>query len=199
IRVYDAALRPGESFAVGETRLRVVPGEGEREVPLHPGYELHGLIGCSAQMRAVIAQVEKLASSPYTVLVQGETGVGKSAVAAALHHAGPRAEAPLVVVDGGALPRTLVEAELFGHEKGAFTGAIASVAGAFERAHGGTLFLDEIGELSIDLQPKLLRALEERKVRRVGGSQDLPFDLRVLAATNRDLETEVGQGTFRQD
>src|SRR5207245_2868262 len=121
-------------------------------------------------------------------------GTGKERVAEALHLASRRAAGPLVVVDCGALPHTLIEAELFGHERGAFTGAIASVAGAFERAHGGTLFLDEVGELPLELQPKLLRALESRTVKRLGGAKPISVDVRVVSATNRDLGLEVAAG-----
>jgi DNA-binding NtrC family response regulator len=150
-------------------------------------------------MRRLFALFTRLAPTELTLTLLGETGTGKDVLAHAVHAASPRAAQPFVVFDCGAVAPTLIESELFGHERGAFTGAVAARQGAFERAHGGTLFLDEIGELSIDLQPKLLRALEQRKVRRVGGSHDVPFDLRVLAATNRDLESEVGRGTFRQD
>jgi DNA-binding NtrC family response regulator len=156
-------------------------------------------VGTSGAMRRLFALLTRLAPTELTVTLIGETGTGKDVLAHALHGASPRAAQPFVVFDCGAVAPTLIESELFGHEKGAFTGAVAARQGAFERAHGGTLFLDEIGELSIDLQPKLLRALEQRKIRRVGGAQDVPFDLRVLAATNRDLESEVGQGKFRQD
>ena len=134
-----------------------------------------------------------------TVLVQGETGTGKERVAEALHLAGRRAPKPLVVVDCGAMPSTMIESELFGHERGAFTGAVASVPGAFERAHGGTLFLDEIGELPLELQPKLLRALGEHEIRRVGGKRTRKIDVRVVAATNRDLRRQVNAGHFRAD
>jgi two-component system, NtrC family, response regulator HydG len=120
-------------------------------------------------------------------------------LACAVHEASARRSGPFVVFDCGAVTPTLIESALFGHEKGAFTGAGATVAGAFERAHGGTLFFDEIGELSLELQPKLLRALEQRKIQRVGSTTELPVDVRILAATNRDLEAEVAQGRFRQD
>src|SRR5207244_3633428 len=128
----------------------------------------------------------------------GETGSGKECVAEALHLSGRRAQAPLVIVDCGSLPPTLIESELFGHERGAFTGATAQFKGAFERAHGGTLFLDEIGELPLDLQPKLLRAIESRTVRRLGGGRELSVDARLVAATNRDLAMEVQRGRFRE-
>ncbi|MGZ3425998.1 MAG: sigma-54 interaction domain-containing protein, partial [Polyangia bacterium] len=150
-------------------------------------------------IRALTARLAALAGGDTTVLVQGETGTGKERVAEALHLAGRRAPKPLVVVDCGAMPATMIESELFGHERGAFTGAVASVPGAFERAHGGTLFLDEIGELPLELQPKLLRALESRVVRRLGGAKTIPVDVRVVSATNRDLMLEVAAGRFRED
>jgi DNA-binding NtrC family response regulator len=150
-------------------------------------------------MRRLFAVAGRVAASDVTVLIQGETGTGKDARAEALHHASPRAAGPLVVVDCGAVPPSLFESELFGHERGAFTGADRARAGAFEEADGGTLFLDEIGELPLPLQPKLLRVLEAREVRRIGGAQPRKVDVRVIAATNRDLREEVNRGTFRQD
>jgi DNA-binding NtrC family response regulator len=133
------------------------------------------------------------------VLLEGETGTGKSLLAEALHEAGTRRGAPFMVLDCGAIPPTLIESELFGHEKGAFTGAAAARRGIFEAAAGGTVFLDEIGELPLDMQPRLLRALEDRQVRRVGGNDQIKLDVRVLAATNRDLRQEVNRGRFRSD
>jgi two-component system, NtrC family, nitrogen regulation response regulator GlnG len=133
------------------------------------------------------------------VLIHGETGVGKELVAEALVQASPRAEGPLVVVDCSALAPSLIESELFGHEKGAFTGAVNQRVGAFERANGGTIFLDEVGELPLELQPRLLRALERREVQRLGGKGPVSVDVRVLAATHRPLEEEVNAGRFRAD
>ena len=133
------------------------------------------------------------------MLIEGETGTGKSLLAEAVHQQSRRAAGPFVVVDCGAIPATLIESELFGHEKGAFTGATQARVGHFEAAGGGTIFLDEIGELPLELQPKLLRVLEERVVRRVGGRDPLRVDVRVIAATNRDLRQEVNRGTFRPD
>src|SRR5262249_24590836 len=134
-----------------------------------------------------------------TVLLEGESGTGKEVMASAIHAESPRKDGPFVVVDCGAIPENLVESELFGHEKGAFTGAIAAHEGAFERAHGGTISLDEVGELPLDAQPKLLRALEARAVRRVGGKNPIAFDARVVAATNRRLKEAVRCKEFRQD
>jgi DNA-binding NtrC family response regulator len=150
-------------------------------------------------MRELFARLEKLARSDTTVLVTGETGVGKELVAEALHETGTRAAGPFVVVDCGSIPPNLIESELFGHERGAFTGATAAYAGAFERAHQGTVFLDEIGELPLAMQPKLLRVLERKEVRRVGGTKTIEVDIRVVAATNRDLGVEVNRGRFRED
>jgi DNA-binding NtrC family response regulator len=198
-RVFDAVVPAGQVVALGDTRVRVVPRDELVEVPLHPRTEFHGLVGRSHAMRALVASVERLAASDATVLIQGETGTGKELVAEALHSAGPHAAGPLVIVDCGSVPAGLIEAELFGYEKGAFTGAEARTPGAFERAHGGTLFLDEVGELPYEQQPKLLRALESREVRRLGGDRRIPTKVRVVAATNRDLALEVTRGRFRED
>jgi DNA-binding NtrC family response regulator len=157
------------------------------------------MVGGSAVMRAVFAILERAAPTAATILLEGETGTGKGAAAESIHRASDRAEKPFVVVDCSAIPATLLESELFGHEKGAFTGAAARRVGAFEEADGGTIFLDELGELPLDLQPKLLRALEERAIRRVGSNLHRPVDLRVIAATNRDLRSEVNAGRFRAD
>jgi transcriptional regulator with GAF, ATPase, and Fis domain len=198
-RIHEAVLPPGESITVGETRIRAVPIDEIVDVPLHEQDHFHGIVGRSAMIRALTAQVERLAQTDTTILVEGETGVGKECVAEALHLAGPRASGPLVIVDCGSLPPNLIEAELFGHERGAFTGAVQRNAGAFERAHGGTIFLDEIGELPLELQPTLLRVLESRKVRRIGGDRSIGVNVRVVAATNRDLAVEVTRGRFRED
>jgi len=211
IAVKEVVLSSGTEIKIGKTTLRFeMGGEAGRlgrlaHDPVRDE-ELAGVpssfgtaIGASAAMRRLFALLTRLAPTELTVTLIGETGTGKDVLAHAIHAASARSARPFVVFDCGAVAPTLIESELFGHEKGSFTGATAARQGAFERAHGGTLFLDEIGELSIDLQPKLLRALEQRKIRRVGGSQDVPFDLRVIAATNRDLEVEVGRGMFRQD
>jgi DNA-binding NtrC family response regulator len=157
------------------------------------------LVASSAAMHQVFDLVERLARTDVTVTLIGETGTGKDVIAHAIHERGQQPDGPFVVFDCGAVAPNLMESELLGHERGAFTGAMNMHEGAFERANGGTLFLDEIGELPLDLQPRLLRALENRKVRRVGGKQDRPIDVRVVAATNRDLRNEVSAGRFRQD
>ncbi|AKU90302.1 sigma-54-dependent transcriptional regulator [Vulgatibacter incomptus] len=158
-----------------------------------------GILGKSAAMRELFALLDKVAPSRTTVLVTGESGVGKELVARALHEKGGRAAGPFVAVNCGAIPEGLIESELFGHEKGAFTGAVAAKPGLFSEASGGTLFLDEIGELPLAVQVKLLRALQQRVVRPVGGLRDVEIDVRIVAATNRDLEQEVREGRFRED
>jgi len=150
-------------------------------------------------MREIFGLLERLAPSDATVLLGGETGTGKDAMARAIHEASKRKDRPFIIVDCGAVVANLIESELFGHEKGAFTGASERRRGAFELADGGTLFLDEIGELPLDLQPKLLRALEARSFRRVGGNTELSVDIRVIAATKRNLSVEVDRGKFRED
>jgi two-component system response regulator HydG len=157
------------------------------------------LVACSPAMQRVAELVERVARADSTVLVTGETGTGKELVAQAIHFGGPRAARPFVIFNGAALPAALAESELFGHERGAFTGAVASRRGRFEEADGGTLALDEVGDMPADLQAKLLRVLEERRVRRVGGSRDVGVDVRILALTNRDLAEDVRAGRFRED
>jgi transcriptional regulator with PAS, ATPase and Fis domain len=150
-------------------------------------------------MQNVLGTLNRLAPTEITITLVGETGTGKDVLAHAIHEHSARRDAPFVVFDCGAVAANLAESELFGHERGSFTGATGAHAGAFERAHTGTLFLDEIGELPMELQPRLLRALENRGVRRVGGTQYRPVDLRVIAATNRDLPMRVAERTFRED
>jgi DNA-binding NtrC family response regulator len=165
------------------------PDEGDREV----------IVGSSPEMLGVFKAVARAAHSDATVLVLGESGTGKELVARVLHAQSPRARKPFVAINCAAIPENLLESELFGHEKGAFTGAIGRRIGRFERASGGTLFLDEIGDMSIALQSKILRALQEREIERVGGAATVPIDVRVIAATNKDLAAAVAAGEFRED
>ena len=154
------------------------------------------LLGKSRAMQKVFELIGKIHSTKTSVLITGESGTGKELVARAIHTEGTRADKPFVAVNCGAIPEELMESELFGHKRGAFTGAVADTRGLFRDADGGTLFLDEIGELSLGLQVKLLRALQERKIKPVGGSDEIEVDVRVIAATNRDLEAEVARGGF---
>jgi DNA-binding NtrC family response regulator len=156
-------------------------------------------LGVSPAMRELFSVLQKVSQKDLTILLEGESGTGKERIAEAIHLESPRKKARFVVFDCAAVPASLMESELFGHEKGAFTGADARRIGRFEEAEGGTLFLDELGELPLELQPKLLRVLERREVRRVGGTQVIPVDVRVVAATNRDLPREVNRGAFRED
>lgn len=157
------------------------------------------IIGENSGLKQVIAQVKRVAVTNATVLIHGESGTGKELIAQAVHNYSSRANAPFIAINCGAIPLSLMESELFGHEKGAFTDAKEAQAGTFERATGGTLFLDEIGELPMDAQVKLLRVLEEKKITRIGGKKSIPVDVRIVAATNRKLEDEVQKGTFRLD
>jgi transcriptional regulator with GAF, ATPase, and Fis domain len=199
MRVADAFLPPGTPVTIGRTQL-VLTRLDDGAVPLYPGIHFGQVLGQTPVMRRLFAVLEQIAPSSATVLITGETGTGKEVVAEAIHAASPRRAGPFVVVDCGAIAETLFENELFGHERGAFTGASQNgMRGAFEHAHGGTLFLDEIGELPLALQPKLLRAVQTRQIRRIGGSRVIDCDVRVIAATNRDLAREVNRGTFRED
>jgi DNA-binding NtrC family response regulator len=198
IRVARAVVPPGTVLRVGDTTIRV--GDGAPvEIELHGGDALGGLIGRSPAMRRVMAQIDRAAQRDVSVLVNGESGTGKELVARALHDLGPRRARPFITVDCGALPPTLLASELFGHERGAFTGADRAHVGAFEAAAGGTIFLDEIGELQPAVQATLLGVLERRRVRRLGSRAELPVDVRVVCATHRDLRAEVNQGGFRLD
>ncbi len=199
-RVFDAELGPGVEVRLGATTLAVGVEKQRVRRPVYEGGERCGaMVGRSQAMQRLFATLERLAPSPEPVLIRGESGTGKELVARALHERGPRASAPFVVVDGGALSRTLAESELFGHARGAFTGAATARAGALERAHLGTLFIDEIGELPVELQPRLLRFLEEGTVQRLGESTRKQIQARVVCATHRPLEKMMNEGTFRED
>jgi DNA-binding NtrC family response regulator len=224
LAVHEVTLPSGVEIRVGTSILRFEQGgqAGQlgrlaraplREAELQEAAGFDPAIGVSPAMRRVFALLGRLAPTDLTVTLIGETGTGKDVLARAIHAHSPRAAQPFVVFDCGAVAPTLIESELFGHEKGSFTGAVSDRRGAFERAHRGTLFLDEIGELPLDLQPKLLRALEQRApggsasgspatgkgVRRVGGADDLAIDVRIVVATNRDLEDQVRKRAFRED
>jgi DNA-binding NtrC family response regulator len=198
-RVLRAILRPGDRVACGHTAIDVRAAAAPVRLALHAGDRLGDLVGRSVAMRLAFAEIAQAAVSDLPVLLQGETGTGKELAARALHATSGRASGPFVVFDCAATPESLVEAELFGREKGAYTGADATLPGALERASGGTLFFDEIGELRRELQPRLLRALEAREVRRLGGSREVPVDVRIVAATNRDLRAAAGRAEFRDD
>ncbi len=199
LRVVDAFLEPGTELTLGDSLVRFTALGGSARVPLWSETTFEGMVGRSTGMRRLFAEIDRVAGTDATVLVTGETGVGKERVAAALHARSPRAAGPFVTLDCGAVPRQLFEAQLFGYEQGAFTGAHRATAGVFEMATGGTLFLDEIGELPLELQSRLLRAVETRTVRRLGSSLPIECDVRLIAATNRDLGGEVNRGAFRSD
>ncbi len=202
---YDFVQKPfrtHELLALVEKALekRQIVGENRAlRATVAGSYRSGDLIGKSDAMKRVMEMVRRVAGARTSVLITGESGTGKEMVARALHDQSDRASGPFVVVNSGALPEALMESELFGHEKGAFTGAMARSEGLVRAAHEGTLFLDEIGELPPELQVKLLRVLQERRVRPVGGSKEVEVDIRVVAATNRDLEADVASGAFRQD
>jgi transcriptional regulator with GAF, ATPase, and Fis domain len=197
--VKEAYLRAGSVIRAGECELKFTPFEERIEILPSEKEALGEMVGKSPAMREIFGLVEKIAPTDATVLIEGETGTGKDMIARTLHQLSPRADKPFIVVDCGAVAGTLIESELFGHEKGAFTGAVAARQGAFELASGGTVFLDELGELSLDLQPKLLRVLEQRELRRVGSQKTIKVDIRVIAATRKDLRSEVEKGKFRED
>jgi transcriptional regulator with GAF, ATPase, and Fis domain len=199
LRVRDAWARPDSTIGLGQSTIVLRLLDGVIELPLSGRDRFGALLGRSVAMRRLFAVLERVAPADDTILIEGETGTGKELVAEAIHEESPRASGPFVVFDCSAISASLIESELFGHVRGAFTGAVAERAGAFEAADGGTLFLDEIGELPLDLQPKLLRALERREVRRIGQNTPRSVDVRIVAATNRTLAREVERGTFRED
>ena len=199
VGVERAWLKAGSIIELGQTRLRVDVHDDRVREPLASEERWGRALGKSPAMRRIFAILPRLAASDSTVLIEGETGTGKSLLAETLHDASGRRAAPFMVLDCSAIPPTLIESELFGHEKGAFTGAASARRGVFEAARGGTVFLDEVGELPLEMQPKLLRALEDRVVRPVGANESIRLDVRVIAATNRDLRKEVNRGRFRSD
>ena len=198
-RVTSAMVGPGTIVAIGDTELMVRVEPKGAVVPPSTSDQFGSAVGRSLAMRRVFGLLERAALGTATILLLGETGTGKDVLARSIHQVSPRARGPFEVLDCSAIAGSLIESELFGHEKGAFTGAIDSRPGVFERAHGGTVFLDEIGELPGPLQSRLLRVLESREVRRVGGSKSTRVDVRIIAATTRDLEQDALAGAFRED
>ena len=201
---YDFVTKPIESKTLGVIVARAVQHRRLREQirQLRAARDANQnsiIVGGSPAMRKVADLIERVGESDASVLIHGETGTGKELVARAVHNKSKRREGPFVAINCAAVPHSLLESELFGHARGAFTDAKATRVGLFQQANGGTLFLDEIGELPIDVQPKLLRALQERKVRPVGDNREIPYDARIVAATNRDLENEVHDKRFRED
>ncbi|MBI5537270.1 MAG: sigma 54-dependent Fis family transcriptional regulator [Deltaproteobacteria bacterium] len=198
VTVLDALLQGGETLQIGSTVLKVQQ-VAAFEVQLPKELCFGKLHGASPEMRRLYPLFQKLADSDLPVVVEGETGTGKEVLAEAIHEAGARAQGPFVVFDCTAVPSSLIEASLFGHERGAFTGAVAARRGLFEEAHGGTLFIDEIGDLELSLQAKLLRAVDKASIRRIGGAKWIDVDVRIISATRRDLDAEVAAGRFRDD
>ncbi|MCC7071941.1 MAG: sigma 54-interacting transcriptional regulator [Deltaproteobacteria bacterium] len=198
-RIREAYLRPGIVLRAGQVQLRFESLFKPLDVAPSLDERFGHLIGRSMKMRQIFTMLERVAKTDATVVIFGETGCGKSAVAQAIHDASPRRSGPFVTVDCGAIAENLIESELFGHEKGAFTGASSLRRGALERANGGTLFIDELVDLRLDLQPRLLRVLEEREVRRVGGNESIKLDVRIIAASRHDLWREVEAKRFRED
>ncbi|HMJ16742.1 MAG TPA: sigma 54-interacting transcriptional regulator [Polyangiaceae bacterium] len=199
VRLKEGEVRPGVSVRVGASAFRIESSGGTEFVPVSERTSFGELVGTSLEMRRVYAILERIAPTNSTLLVEGETGTGKDVVARSLHAASLRASGPFVPVDCGAIPENLIESELFGHVRGAFSGAVNDRRGVFEEAHGGTLFLDEIGEMPLVTQAKLLRAIETRSIRRVGGNSQRQIDVRIVAATNRSLAQSANEGTFRED
>ncbi len=199
-QVKEAFLRPGSLLEVGDVQLRFQPELKSLEVSPTQDDRLGDLVGKSLPMRQIFALIQRIAATDSTLLLIGETGCGKGAAARTIHKLSPRATGPLVVFDCAAVSENLIESELFGHERGAFTGAVAQRVGCLERSNGGTLFLDEIDDLPLELQPKLLRALEDREFRKLGNSATpQKLDARVIAASKKDLWAETKAGRFRED
>lgn len=199
-QIYDALLSPSATFEVGQSAIKLtLKQQDRREIAVNYSDPTGLLVGKHPKMRKLFSVIEKLSQRDIPVLLTGETGVGKTSVARAIHNQSKRANGPFVEVNCGALPAGLIESEFFGYAKGAFTGADKDRKGLFEQANGGTLFLDEIGELPLDLQPKLLSALEEGKLRPLGGEKSISFDVRLLTATHKALPDEIAEKRFRKD
>jgi DNA-binding NtrC family response regulator len=199
LRLGQVLIQGAQDLQIGESRLRLATVGEEEEIPILDSDRFGEVLGRSMAMRELFSQLASVAKKDVTVLLEGETGTGKELVAQEIHRHSARRDGPLIVVDCGAIPSNLIESELFGHLRGAFTSATSDRPGAFEEAHGGTILLDEVGELDLTHQPKLLRVLERRQVKRIGESRHRQVDVRVLAATNRDLQRCVNLGTFRAD
>ncbi|MBK7857007.1 MAG: sigma 54-interacting transcriptional regulator [Archangiaceae bacterium] len=199
VRVQAGYVRGGSMLQLGAAKVRFELLDQRHPVSVSEASEFGELVGGAPALRVAFRLLELAAKSDSTLIIEGETGTGKTRAAQAIHQNSARASAPFMVVDCGAMPASLLEAELFGHEKGAFTGATARRLGVFEEAKGGTVLLDEIGELPLELQPRLLRVLENREIRRLGQNQWTKVDVRILAATHRDLRSDVNSGKFRQD
>jgi transcriptional regulator with PAS, ATPase and Fis domain len=199
VRVKEAFLSSGTMIRAGKTEMKFAPLDEIFEIIPSKKTKFANLIGGSTAMRRIYSIIEKVGPTDVTALIEGESGTGKELIASAIHEKSKRNKKAFVVFDCSAVAENLIESELFGHEKGSFTGATGMRHGAFELADGGTIFLDEIGELTLELQPKLLRVLESRTIKRVGGDRPINVDVRVIAATNRNLEAEVKKGTFRED
>lgn len=199
VKIIEACVPDGAIIRMGTTEIVVTCGTAQAVAELWPEKSFGSVLGRTAVMRELFTQMGKMAQTNASILITGETGTGKEVLARAVHEASPRAAAPFVVVDCAALPADLLESELFGHARGAFTGAVSAHVGAFEAADGGTIFLDEVGELPLALQPKLLRVLESRTVRRIGETAYRKVDVRVVSATHRDLRRMVNQNGFRED
>lgn len=199
IKITQAFLNPGAEFQIGKTHIIFCPLQESREIPLSSKEAFGGMIGRSVAMRRIFHLAETYAPTDATVMITGETGTGKEILAEEIHRHSSRRNRPYIVIDCAAMAKELIESELFGHAKGAFTGANCDREGAFEHADGGTVFLDEIGDLSPELQPKLLRVLEKREIKRVGENRVRRINVRIICATNRRLDQEVNLGHFRED
>jgi transcriptional regulator with GAF, ATPase, and Fis domain len=199
VRISNAYLNPGAELQFGNIRLVFSPLQEDRELQISPAENFGSVVGSSQSMRRIFYMAETYAATNASIMLTGETGTGKEIMAEEIHRHSLRSDKPFVIIDCAALAKDLIESELFGHVKGAFTGAAADRPGAFEYANGGTVFLDEVGDLSMELQPKLLRVLEKREIRRVGTNAVRKIDVRIICATNRDMHKEVEEGRFRED
>lgn len=199
VRISSAHLAPGCEIQLGKTRIIFCPLQDSNDIPLSVHESFGKMLGRSIPMRRIFYLAETYSPADVTIMITGETGTGKEVLAEEIHNHSPRKDKPFIVIDCAAISKELIESELFGHVKGSFTGATSDRQGAFELADGGTVFLDEIGDLSPELQPKLLRVLEKREIRRVGSNKVQKIDVRIISATNRNLANDVNEGNFRED